>query len=251
MLSSCIKGLLAPLILISWILSFSSHAEGQQFIEAISQDLLLGESPFVQEINEIELGLIMDFPQELESARTSSLELELEYGFTERLTLAVELPFIELKDGTQDSTGLGDIELSILYGLIIEDDFILSAGIGTALLTGNQEKRLGENEVSWEPMISIGKIIGDTQLVFTAAIEISEEETEQNFTFGLAHQFDQIIMAIDFNAEISDDAERIAIAPSLLFDLQELGHFQIGIATGLDTDSPNWRMIAHWYIEFE
>ena len=61
-------------------------------MQPISQDLLLGESPFVQEEDEIELGLILDFPADIAGNRLSTLVFEMEYGVTERFTVSAELP---------------------------------------------------------------------------------------------------------------------------------------------------------------
>ncbi len=229
----------------------ASDGDNNDSIQPISQELLLGESPFVQEEDEIELGLILDFPADIAGNRLSALVFEMEYGVTERFTVSAELPYQKLESDSIDANGPGDLELSALYALHNDNNLIVSIGVGSTLPSGNEDKQLGEGETAWESMFSVGKLFEDSQLVFTSSFEINEDEIEQGYTVSWAKQYSRLVFAIDLNAEFSDDEEEFAIAPSLLFDHQEFGKFQIGVATGVDSDSPDWRLLAHWYVEFE
>lgn len=117
-------------------------------------------------------------------------ELELEWAFTKRLGVIVEVPYIwEDEEGVGSSSGFGDLAIVPRALLIERERFLLTAQIETVLPTGSSAFG-GETAIA--PGISIWNDLGNWfTLNSNIAVEhgFDTDETELVFGFGLVKSF--------------------------------------------------------------
>lgn len=117
-------------------------------------------------------------------------EIELEWAFTNRLGVILEVPYIyEDEDGLPNKSGFGDLAIVPRVLLIERDDFLLTAQVETVLPTGSN--RFG-NETAIAPGIATWHDLGNWFTLNTqTAIEhnFNSDETELIYGFGLVKSF--------------------------------------------------------------
>jgi len=117
-------------------------------------------------------------------------ELELEWAFTKRFGVIVEVPYIwEDEEGVGSASGFGDIAIVPRALLIDADRFMLTAQIETVLPTGSSTFG-GETAIA--PGIAMWNDLGNWFTLNTnIAVEhgFDSNETELVFGFGLVKSF--------------------------------------------------------------
>ncbi len=117
-------------------------------------------------------------------------ELELEWAFTERLGLIVEVPYIwEDEEGVATSSGFGDLAIVPRVLLVDNECFLLTAQMEMVLPTGSS--RFG-GETAIAPGIAMWNDLGNWWTLNTNfAVEhvFAEDSTEFLFGFGLIKSF--------------------------------------------------------------
>jgi hypothetical protein len=140
------------------------------------------------------------------------VEIDMDYGLTERLTLAWHLPVINDRDhehfgdvGTpaehftreDGSSGFGDVRVGVRYGLRVRPRNLLVGGLVVKLPTGQYKLHDSEGEIN-EPTIQpgtgstdfIGSILYSVQViplkaeVFVSASYRSNRENSLDYRFG-------------------------------------------------------------------
>ncbi len=117
-------------------------------------------------------------------------EIELEWAFTKRLGIIVELPYIyEDEESVGSAKGFGDLAIVPRALLIDSDSFMLTAQIETGLPTGSSA--FG-GETSIAPGIAMWNDLGNW-FTLNSAIAVAHgfdsDETELEFGFGLVKSF--------------------------------------------------------------
>ena len=117
-------------------------------------------------------------------------EIEMEWAFTRRLGVILEIPYIfEDEDGAGSESGFGDLAIVPRALLIDSDHFLLTAQIEVGLPTGSSA--FG-GETSIAPGFAIWNDLGNWfTLNSNIAIEhgFDSNETELEFGFGLVKSF--------------------------------------------------------------
>ena len=117
-------------------------------------------------------------------------EIELEWAFTKRLGMIVELPYVwEDEEGVGTSSGFGDLAIVPRALLIESERFLLTAQMEVVLPTGSS--RFG-GETAIAPGIAMWNDLGNWWTLNTiVAIEhvFDDDETELQFGFGLVKSF--------------------------------------------------------------
>ena len=233
----------------------------------LAQELFLGESPFVQEKGEIQFGVALtrlNFDaNSSELKNETDLTFEFEYGITDAFTIGFEVPYVAFKVSEadeEDQSGLGDAGITFLYGLVNNEEFVLTLGAEFNLRTGDEDKDLGERESEWEPVISLATQAGAAQFMLTLGAEISDDETEKFYTAALAFPMGEMVGILEANGSIADDTvipgeelegDTSYITPGLLWEIGDEAEFQIGIPIGLNDHSADNGIVIKWNIEFE
>lgn len=117
-------------------------------------------------------------------------EIELEWAFTKRLGVIVEVPYIfEDEEGVGSTSGFGDLAIVPRALLIDSDRFMLTAQIEAGLPTGSSA--FG-GETSIAPGISIWNDLGNWFTLnshIAVAHGFDSDETELEFAIGLVKSF--------------------------------------------------------------
>ena len=111
-------------------------------------------------------------------------EIELEWAFTDRLGIIVEVPYVwEDEEGVATSSGFGDLALVPRALLIDSDRFLLTAQMEVVLPTGSS--RFG-NETAIAPGIAMWNDLGNLWTLNSGfAVEHGFDTDETEFVFGL------------------------------------------------------------------
>lgn len=117
-------------------------------------------------------------------------EIELEWAFTKRLGVIVEMPYIwEDEEGESSSSGFGDLAIVPRALLIEREKFLLTAQVETVLPTGSS--RFG-GETAIAPGIATWNDLGNNftlNSIISVEHVFDEDETELVYGFGLVKSF--------------------------------------------------------------
>ena len=248
-------------------LCIADDDDNEEGMSPLSQELFLGESPFVQEQGEVQFGVgfgRLDFDEATSELKSETdLTFEFEYGITDAFTIGLEIPYVAFEAAEideEDQSGLGDAGITLLYGLINDEEFVLTLGAEFNLRTGDEDKGLGEKESEWEPSISMASQIGAAQFMLSIGAEISDDETEKFYTAALSFPMGEMVGIVETYGTMADDTvvpgeeleeDTSYITPGLLWEIGDEAEFQIGIPVGLNDDSADIGFVAKWNIEFE
>ncbi len=119
--------------------------------------LFLLEEAYTQEKSEWQIGASLS--QSLEGPDERGWELEVEYGFTDRLQFFVELPIV---DGPFNSGGMGDPEIGLDYAILKDTgrstpEFTVGAAI--TLPVGDNENGPGNGGVGYQLSARVSKAL--------------------------------------------------------------------------------------------
>jgi hypothetical protein len=90
------------------------------------------------------------------------LEIELEWAFTRRIGMALELPVVEIKpDEGRAQRGLGDLAIAPRLLLLDTPRFLLSGNLEMQLPTGSKRRGIGSGEVALAPFTTTWLDLGN------------------------------------------------------------------------------------------
>lgn len=121
------------------------------------------------------------------------LEIELEWAFTRRIGMMLELPLIEIDpDAGRTERGIGDVAFAPRLLMIDTQLFLLSGNLEVTLPTGSRSRGLGSGEVSLAPFITTWLDLG-RWFAFQTEIGVerglSSGESEFFYKGGLTYSF--------------------------------------------------------------
>ncbi len=242
-----VQFLMIVLFLTLSVIAVADDDDDDEGMQPLSQELFLSESPFVQESGEFQWTIDTSHIKSNEGD-VSDFIIEMEYGFTEKFTVGISLPYIYHDAGSLK--GFVDASLEILYGLINTETFVLTLGAEVNLLTGNEKKGLGEQERDWETSIGFAKQIGTAQFVMGFGLEVSDDETERFYSTALSIPVRNWVSIFELSGENSDDEDKLYLTPGALWRIGGNQEFQIGLPIGLTDDSADHGIIIKWNVEF-
>jgi hypothetical protein len=120
-------------------------------------------------------------------------EIELEWAFTRRIGMVLELPLVEIdpKEGRTER-GLGDLAIAPRLLLIDTPRFLFSGNFEVHLPTGSRRRGLGSGEVSVAPSISTWLDLGNWFALQTqVGVErgLRSRDSELFYAAGLTYSF--------------------------------------------------------------
>lgn len=216
-----------------------------------TETLFLMDTAFVQERGRFQASLQGSFltsPAE----RSGQTGVEIEYGITDRLQAALELPLAwnDSEEEEGNASGLGDIEAGLLWRVTEAGAPItFSLGAEVAFPTGDEDQELGEGEFVFGPAASVAARLGRVVLHGSAGFEISDED-ESPF-FGLAAELpvDDFSLITELTWEGDRDAE-VYLTPGVSWRFAEDWAAGVGTPIGLTDDSREWGLAAFITLEF-
>jgi hypothetical protein len=176
----------------------------------------------------------------------------IEYGITDAFQVGVTFP--GQYGGNVGDSGVANIELESLYNFYNnkENGWAFSAAFGVSFPSLSDE--VGEKGFVFEPVLIGYKSFGQFALNLSAGVAIpseSEEDTEVEVGVAAIYNAGIIRPSIEFAAEFEDGETALSVLAGttiILGDDLELG---LGLAKGLNDDSPEWQAFSNLTWEFE
>ncbi len=156
-------------------------------------------TPYVHTFNlepallERDFSLNSNFVNGLDGENEIEVEAELEWAFTRRIGMVVELPFHSLDtehDGT--TSGVSDILLGPRLLTLDLERFILTTNLEFTVPTGDEDRHLGAGEVQLHPSVSLWLDLGNWftlagQIGYVHGVETGESDLR--YRAALAYSF--------------------------------------------------------------
>ena len=237
--------------------------ENESHDEQIIQELFLGELPYPQEREEVQItlrGLYLPGDE----ADNAEISVAAEYGITERFQIALVIPFRhrdpsgggdddddgdEAEDATQ---GIGDVEAEILYAFVIEDWVVAAAALGVGFPTGDEERELGEGKFEWEPSLRGGVRFGEIWLFGSLGAEIADDgEIAIAYGAAVAKSFSRGFSGVlELSGLTGAEKELLFLVPGLTWLSHTGVELQFGVPVGLSNEASDWGLVAAITVEF-
>lgn len=231
-------------------------------VDELIQELFLSEIVYPQDANEWQItsGVhwIEDNAEEEEDEEEGgqrtyfTTPVLIEYGITDAFQIGVTIP--TQYGGNARVTGVGNIELESLYNFYSskESGWAFSAAFGVSFPRLSNE--VGEKGFVFEPTLIGYKSFGEFALNLSAGVAIpteSENNTEVEIGAAAIYNAGFIRPSVEFSADFEDGEPKYSILAGttiLLGNEIELG---LGVAKGLNNESPEWQAFSNLIWEFE
>jgi hypothetical protein len=158
--AAAMAGLLVPMLQPAALADDDEEGEGGEELEEVVQEVFLGAVAFPQEASELQISVASSWMNTEEADILRPL-LVAEWGFTDRLQLEVETPFLIAVPGEGETDGgLGNAEVGLAYNLVrsTEMGLVLTGGLAAILPTSSTD--LIERSVGGAAVVSLYKIAG-------------------------------------------------------------------------------------------
>lgn len=210
---------------------------------------------YVLDQGEVELdaiGSFLRFEEDGERQDVAALVVEVEGGLTDWLMLEVEIPYLFLDPGPR---GWGDAEIELKAGWPIGDDLHVAVGTEVSILTGDEDKGLGEEEAELGFFAAAsrrwGPVAGHLQIGAEAAHGSKPE-------YGLAAALEAepwgpaLSLYLAVNGEIEPgEGPGWSVVPGFEMRLEEPEiEFGAGFPVGLTDEAEEWGVIVNVELEF-
>lgn len=215
------------------------------------QELFFVELPYAQEAGEVQMTLgtsLMEFDRVTETEFVPVLE----YGFTDRFQATLEPSYASVDPrGQSAERGLGDVEAELLYSILGEEaPVLLSFGWGIGLPTGNEDKGLGDGDLTMESTLSLGKDVGRGGIYASFAGELDGEETEFHYGVAVVHSIGDWRPSLELSRLDSDDEGLWYLAPGLTRTGTGDLELALGLPVGLTQEAADWGVAFMLTYEF-
>jgi hypothetical protein len=199
----------------------------EEGIEEMLQEFFISETVYAQEKNEVQFTSKPAYWKK-EGFGITSIPLQLEYGFTDRFQVELNLPYYFLHPKTvQNVRGTGNMEVGLLYNILKGNKpFALSLALDVGLPTANKEKEIDEAEAEWEPSLIIAKQVGRGQVHVSLGAEITKTESEMNYKLGTVFPFGAWRATLELNGTINN-SKTIYLTPGFIW--KGLDDFEFGL----------------------
>ena len=211
------------------------------------QELFLGRTVYTEEQEELQCTLSPRFLRQSD-AKGWGLNLDLEYGITNRLELGIDVS--HLADAL--SVNIPDPDLrkmgaEVSY-LLMEgsEPFAMkvSAEIGVPLGSGTNKS------MRWEPSIVLAKTFGQNQLHLSLAGEFGGNEAEFEYFASVLMPAGRWTPVFEAGGRISDELYSFYFSPGVYYSVGDGLECGLGIPIGLTASSDRYRIIMNVTIEF-
>lgn len=227
-----------------------SGEEGE--LEEVVQEVFLGSVAFPQEAKELQISVVSSWLR-TEEADLLQPVLVGEWGFTDRLQLEIETPFlIAMPDEGDTAGGLGNAEVGLLYNVVrsAELGLVLSGGVVGTLPTASTD--LIERAYGGGALLAAYKVIGPVHanLSVEAGVEASTDEDEGEAEAGvetalsLLVPLGSVIPVVEVGWEREEESE-LLLAGGLVWMAAE--GIELGVAgiAARGEDETEWGAIAN------
>jgi hypothetical protein len=199
------------------------------------EDFFLSEAVRSEDRNEMQITLAAFASRRNGSAADgSSVALDLEYGITNRLQLALELPYgIRASETSELPPRWSAMSVGVLYQFIRSDrPFALSAGATAGVPLNTQ------GDASFDPLLLMAKTFGVTQVHFSVEPEIGAEESSLAYNLAAVRPWPHhLYPTLEFNGRRNGGVNSFYGTPGLYRRLPHRLEVGLGVPVGMGTHS--------------
>lgn len=207
------------------------------------QEFFIAETVFPQNRYELQVTVGADH-RSWRGSRVWRLPVLVEFGLSDRLQVAAEVPFVTLSSvGREAVRGWGNAVFGLAYGLRPR---IQSTAVTIGLEVGFPGRRadslVAEREIAWEPGIVLARQFGPTQVHVGLGVELGEESS---FSADLALVVP--IGAFRVTTELNwlgGDEPILFFTPGVVWPWADGWEVGAGIPIGLTADGPRTNLIV-------
>lgn len=202
------------------------------------QEFFFTEAVYSQERKELQFTLSNYYQQQ------NSIQLLMEYGFTDRLQMEVELSNVTNKDQS-GFTG----ELGFLYNAWNSPGTALSIATGASIEREGQDEFDAGTEASWEARAIFSKQLGPVQTHTDLSLELPGEETQWAFNTALIVPFGGIKGILEVNSR-QEGQKAWQVTPGMVLSTWKRSEIALGLPISLARDH-ELGFVVRFTIEFE
>lgn len=214
---------------------------------------VVGDTAALLEQGELEITIGGSYEDDSE-LETFELTVQIEYGVTDWLEVAVELPyqFLYPRDPEDPEVdGTGDITVSASVALPMPESLSASFTLGVVLPRGDEKKDLGDGVVIWEPSLAIDVPLGDCELVFDIGGELGPDNEVFVYEVTIATETEsELVVSLGVQGCLDGDEQPVSIVPGFGFPIMEDVELGVEIPIGLNRETPDWQIVVEVTLEY-
>ncbi|TRX61295.1 hypothetical protein FNH22_04360 [Fulvivirga sp. M361] len=210
------------------------EAEYEQYI----QEFFFTEAVYPQEKNELQFT-VSNYYREYHD-----LQLLVEYGFTDRFQIELELSDLALRGVTESIAG----EIGLLYNAINRKGFSLSIATEVGIEEEFDESLMKEYELEWGPKVVFSNPLGPLQLHTDIGVEMSED-TEWHYNAGLIAPLNDWKGILELNGTTNESTDW-QVTPGIIWNGLGKSEFAFGVPVSLSEKNNRTGFVVRMTIEF-
>jgi hypothetical protein len=233
-------------LFIIFMINKPASAQKNVVMKNLLQEFFVGETVATQDKNEVQITLMPAYWNKKEGTTLKSIPLMVEYGFTDRFQVQVELPYV-FKDpkAEQAANRLGNAQLGFLYNILKGNKpFALSAGLQADVPTVRRRKEADDPQ-TWGALLIAAKQIGRVQVHVSAESEFTTTESAFQYNVAAVYPMGNWRATLEVNA-IRGDEKITYLTPGVIWE--GLDDFEFGV--GVSKSSAEWGVTLMSTYEF-
>jgi hypothetical protein len=249
------RSLLSVLITVLCTTSASAEDDSHTDASALPQtvhELFLTESVFPNERGEYQPTVAADYQRHSHDSWNTLFNVGLEYGITDRLQVAVSMPWVSIHEDDNSGNGAGDLSAELFYNLIPPTAAVsLSLAAELTLPTGNEDRGFGEGEQELElTMIMAGRAAA-VQWQINLGGEWAEDESELVYSLAVLPMRPHwmLVPTLELSGAGTDEDRELYVTPGLHWRPADNAGLGFGVPISLG-DTEHLRLMMYYTLEF-
>jgi hypothetical protein len=240
-------------------LSLVSQAEEEAEEETIPlpNELAVADSIVMTDRDELYVAPAMQFFR-LPDEKRSTLGSEFAYGLSDRLQVAVQVPysFVDRDDGHSDS-GIGDVSLETRYAVVNyrEHPFGLDVGFGLGLPTGDGRRDDGRlsSELSFTASAWLGPVNAQANGGWRHVLDNvgDEPRDEGEYNVALVYPIRSWFLVLEGNGESDRESTEYYVTPEVIWKPLDRLELRLAAPCPVTHAAGDYAVIAGFTVEFE
>lgn len=210
-------------------------SSGRTAMPEYIEDFFLSDAVRSEDRNELQITVAaIDSRRNGSAADGSSVALDLEYGITDRLQLALDLPYgLQSTDSSELPPRWSTVTTGLLYQFIRSDHpFALSAGADAGLPLN------GQGDASFQPFLLMAKTFGVTQVHASVEPEIGSGESSLEYNLAAVRPWPHhLYPTFEFNGRRNAGVNSFYLTPGLYRRLPHRLEIGLGAPVGASPHS--------------
>ena len=217
----------------------------------IVQEIFLGETPFPQDQQEVQITLGGNYLKSRKE-KTTEASLTAEYGITDTFQVQMQLPY-RIRTGRENNgstRGVGDIKAGLLYAFINKETLVFSGSLDVSIPTGDANKDLGDGRYRVAPSARMGIALGDAWVFSTLGADISKGSTSATYSAALAYPLSPKLVGVVEAVGSSGGEKELYFTPGIVWRPMPRAEIAVGVPLGIAGDAAHWGVVVKVLTEF-